>query len=290
MKKDTTIILGGGIAGLLQAYFNPEALLISDQIGGQFKSPFPLGPKYLHVDDYSKRFFSEIDLESNIKKIKIGFFYKNELHNINTEENRKLYFKKTRGENKPYSSSMSSDMNEFDSFEIDSNKIVDVLKNKIKNNIILGKISKIDDNQKIITVNKINLKYKKLISTIPLNVFLFLNNKAEIAKEFKSFPTTFILSSKKTSDKIKDYNYVYFSELEYNFHRVTRTEQGLVLEFKGDKIPQINTEIDRVVLKTGQLVQNDIEINLEDVEFFGRYATWKHSILINTLLKQIYEK
>lgn len=288
MKKDISVILGGGIAGLLKAYFEPEAILISDQIGGQFNSPFQLGPKYLHVDEYSKRFFSEIGLKPNIKKIKIGFYYKNELHNINTEENRKLYFKKTRGKDKPYQSSMSADATEFDSFDIKIDKIIDLLKNKIQNNIILGKVSNINSKERTISINRIKLKYKTLISTIPLNVFLLLNSKPEIAKEFKTYPTTFVLSSKKTSDKIKEYDYVYFSESEYLFHRVTRTPRGLVLEFKGDNIPKIDTEIDRYILKTGQLIQNVIKIDLENVEFFGRYATWDHSILINKLLKKLY--
>ncbi len=237
MKRNQKIILGGGISGLLQAYYNPEALLVSDQIGGQLKAPFQLGPKYLHVDEYSKRFFSEIGLNPNIKKIKIGFLYDGEFHNTNTEENRKLYFQKTREKNEPYHSSMSADMTEFDSFDIDTDDIVDLLKEKIKNKIIIGKVEKIDNRFKEITVNGETIKYEKLISTIPLNIFLYLNNKAEIAKSFKSFPTTFILDE--IVWDIEDYDYVYVSEPCYPFHRITKTESGTVLEFKGDNISEI---------------------------------------------------
>ena len=49
-NRENKIILGGGVAGLLQAYFNPDAVIVTDQIGGQFSSRFQLGPKYLHVD------------------------------------------------------------------------------------------------------------------------------------------------------------------------------------------------------------------------------------------------
>ena len=291
MERNKKIIIGGGISGLLKAYYDKEAILITERIGGQLKAPFQLGPKYFHVDEYTKRFLSEIGFcsqEITIKKVKIGFFYDNSLHDVNTEKNRKLYFEKTRGENEIYRSSMSAGASEFDSFDIDINEIIDILKDGIKDRIILGKIENINSLRKEITVEGKKYKYEKLISTIPLNTFLTLNNKLSIAKEYKSYPTTFIQCSTDIKEEFKKYDYIYYSEPHFLFHRVTKVGSYTVLEFKGDNIGIWENEIDRFVLKTGQLIQNDIKISLGHIEFFGRYGTWDHSILINTLLKQIY--
>ena len=294
IKNDRMIILGGGIAGLIKAYFNPEAVIITDQIGGQFSSKFQLGPKYLHVDEYSIRFFEELEIKPSIKKIKIGFFYDGKLHSKNTEENRKRYFKKTRSNNdEPYKSTMSANKIEFDSFDIGVDEIVEIIKEKINNKVILERATGIDTKNKKILTKSGELKYDELISTIPLNIFLFLCGESELSKRFKSHPTTFILSSDYKNcpfDDFENYDYVYLSESQHPYHRITNTDKGLVFEFKGDVKYRMIDEKDRVVMKVGQLIHNDININFKDVEFFGRYASWNHSLLTNTLLKHIYNE
>lgn len=285
--KGNRIILGGGVAGLLQAYFNHDAIIISDQIGGQFSSKFQLGPKYLHVDEASKRFFKEMNVEPDIKKIKIGFYYDGALHSENTEENRKRYFEKTRSSSsEPYLSAMTANKTEFDSFDIDVDALIEILRTKINNEIILERVTKIDlKNKKISTISR-EIEYSNLISTIPMNVFLFLCGKPNLAKQFQAYPTTFILTDRQHS--FQDFDYVYFSEQYFPFHRVTKIPKGYVFEYKGDDIHKTSFEKDRVVMKVGQLVQNDIKIDFECVKFFGRYAEWKHHIKVNDLLKEIY--
>lgn len=288
------IILGGGISGLLQAYFNPDAVIISDQIGGQFSSKFQLGPKYLHVDKYTKKFLNELNITTKIKRIKIGFFYDGKLHSNNTEENRKKYFLKTRGETKkPYKSVMSADKTKFDSFNIDVVEIINKIKEKMSNESILEKAIKIDIDNKLITTKSKIIKYSNLISTIPLNTFLFLCNKIKEAKQYKSYPTTFIYQNTYKEcpfNDFQDYDYVYVSEPEYLFHRITKITNGLVYEHKGDLVPISINDTDRVVMKIGQLVQNNIKIEYKNIKFCGRYAKWQHNLLVNDLLKELYER
>lgn len=287
------VILGGGIAGLLQAYFNPDAVIITDQIGGQFSAKFQLGPKYLHVDDSTKRFFEEIDIKPDIKKIKIGFFYDGHIHSENTEENRKRYFEKTRGSStEPYKSVMSANKTEFDSFDIGVDDLIKIIKTKIDNKVILEKIEGIDLKNKEILTKSGNLKYEQLISTIPMNTFLFLCDKSNIAKSFQSYPTTFIFSETLEHCPFNDfenYDYIYVSEPQFDFHRITKVPGGVVFEYKGNNIKSLECEKDRVEMKVGQLVQNDINIDFKYVKFFGRYANWRHNVLVNDLLKQLYE-
>lgn len=293
-KEKTEIIIGGGISGLIWAYFNPKAIIITDQIGGQFSSKFQLGPKYIHIDEHSIRFFNDLEIRPKVKRIKIGFFYDGKLHSENTEENRKRYFMKTRGEtSEPYRSVMSADKTEFDSFDISVDEIIEKIKEKINNKIIFEKVISIDNHHKKITTQFTEIKYDNIISTIPLNVFLFLNNKPELAKRFKSYPTTFIYQRTNEECPFKDfqdYDYVYVSELKYPFHRITKVPNGIVYEYKGDSIISSNNEVDRVVMNVGQLIQNDIKIDLKSIKFWGRYAKWQHGLLVNDLLKEIYEK
>jgi len=293
-RNGRKIILGGGIAGLLFAFYNPEYLLISDVLGGQFKTKFQTGPRFLHVDKNTNCLLGDLNRYVGIKKVKVGYFYDGELHDENTEENKKRYFEKTRGESsQPYSSVMSSNKKEFESYIVDLSEIIDDLVNSIKNETMIGKITKIDTDNKKVYVGKYEYEYDELVSTIPLNIFLFLSGKEELAKQYLSFPTTFILM--KNNDDcpfvdFKDYDYVYVSEEKYPFHRITKTKEGFVYEYKGD-INSLNiNQKDKEVLKVGQLVQNDNNIKFENVSFLGRFAEWKHNILINDVLKKIYSK
>jgi len=288
MSKD--IIIGGGIAGLILGYFNPKVTIITENFGGQFSTPFPLGPKYIHKDRYSTRFMKELNLNPEVKTIKIGFYYNKRLHNKNTIENREKYFKKTRSSEEIYKTSMSADLTEFEAFDIGPNEIIDILTKKIKNDILIKKVQKINYSDK--TLKTISSeKYNKLYVTIPKNIFLFLSGHPEIAKEFESHPTTFILVSKKNKYILKGFekfDYVYFSEPKYPYHRVTKVEQGYVFEYRGDKIAKMKGEIDRHVMYVGQLIENQNKMKFEDITFFGRYAEWKHGIKVNDLLKKIY--
>jgi len=293
-NKKNKIILGGGIAGLLYAFYNPEYILITDKIGGHFSSNFQTGPKYIHVDKNTTKLLKDLGLYVPIKKIKVGYFYNDILHDENTEENRKLYFKKTRGETtQPYSSIMSSNKKEFEFYDINLSIIIDELEKRIKNNIIIDTVSKIDIEKNIIFINDREIQFSNLISTIPQNIFLSISNKEELAKKYKSFPTTFILIKDDSLCPFKDfkeYDYVYISEEKYPFHRITKTKNGLVFEYKGDDIQIQKNEIEREVLKIGQIVENDTNVDFKNISFFGRYGCWKHKILINDLLKEIYSK
>jgi len=297
MEKDqvNNIILGGGIAGLIWAYFHPEYAIISKELGGQFKAPFSLGPKYLHVDEYTKRFVKEMKLtETHIRKIKIGFFFEDKVHSKNTDENRIRYFKKTRGLEIPYESAMSADKTEFDAYDIGPEELTNHIVKKVKNTVIRENVKRISLETQELETDSIRMKYNQLVSTIPLNIFLKLAGKEDIANEFKYFSTTFVLLDEDEFFEhclinIEDYDYIYFSDDEYPFHRITKTPEGIVAEYKTNPEETISPEKDVITLKVGQLIENDINVDFQNVKLFGRYGTWKHEIKVNQLLKEIYE-
>jgi len=298
MQKNKKFILGGGTAGLLYAFYNKDYQLITKQLGGQFSAPFPLGPKYIHVDKYSKKLFEDLKLKPKIKTVKIGFFYDQKLHKKNTTEQREKYFQKTRGiSTKSYDTAQTSGKTEFQAFDIDPDTLVEELTNKIeKDRIILDTVKAIDlDKQIIKTTKNGTLQYEHLVSTIPLNVFCSLAGKQSLADSLEYRSTTFAKHTgqykiwcelEKKIDE-ENFNYVYLSEDKIPFHRITKIKDGFVYEKSGPVSP--NFPLETVVLPVGQIINTDQKIDFSNVTFLGRYAKWQHGILINNVLQEIYE-
>ena len=300
MEEDK-VILGGGVAGLIWLYYHPEYKLISKDVGGQFKSAFALGPKFLHLDENTKKLMTDLGLSNiPIKKVKIGFHYNGKVHSENTEENRQRYFNKTRESNEPYRSSMSANKTSFEAYDIGPEELTNLLFDNVKkNNIIRQNAKKIDIENQEIEIETEKIKYNNLLSTIPANIFLRLSGENDLAEKFKYFSTFFVLFGEEDFKyfypvDFTGFDYVYFSEDKFPFHRATKTSQGIVAEYKVS--PEQNEPIllgvpirrNDMLLKVGQLVENDVNLNFKNVRFFGRYATWKHSIKINELLKEVY--
>ena len=177
---------------------------------------------------------------------------------------------------------MSANKTEFDSYDLEVSELVKLLELKVKDRIIIDKIERIDLEKQLLIGLK-NYSYSELVSTIPKNIFLKLSNFVDIASTFKSYPTTFVFSQECEYD-LEDYDYVYFSG-DSLFHRITKVPSGFVYEYKGEFL----THSENVIVKVGQLIHLESDIEFKNVKFFGRYGTWKHGILTNNLLKEIYE-
>ncbi len=286
-------ILGGGVAGLIYAFYHPEYKILTDKIGGQFATSFQLGPRFLHRTIETDRFLDDLNVRSKYRSrlIKIGFYYQGEIHSSNTEENRIRYFKKTRGLNsfEPYQSSMSNGVETFEAYDIDPNELVDIIYEKIRNNVIIDKIKKVDLISQRIS-GEYDYIYKDLIVTMPKPIFLKISGYSEEAEKYISYPTTFMLwpeSYIRPFKNLEKYDYVYFSQDEFDFHRITKTKEGFVLEMKGEH--QTPYKERQIILKIGQIVERKDDHDWpQNIKFFGRYANWDHSVRTETILKQIF--
>ncbi len=296
-----TIIIGGGIAGLLYAFYNTDCTVLTDKVGGGFSAPFQLGPKYLHKTEKTERLLNDLNLAAPVKTIKVGFYYDGKINSVNTEENRKKYFEKTRGITaEPYKSSMSEGSSEFEAYDLDLTELVGSLEKKIagKGALVLRKVTQVDLIDKHVVVEKENkIYFNKLVVTCPKPVFCNLIGQFDEAKQFLSYPTTFVKypelgiagESLNISKDFENYDYVYFSQPNFLWHRATRIPGGFCFEYKGDESETAKKEgYEYVVLKIGQLVQRDDTIMYPDfVKFFGRYAQWKHSIKTKELVDEL---
>src|SRR3990167_7033630 len=80
---------------------------------------------------------------------------------------------------------MSANKTEFEAFDVGVDTIVEIIKTKISNKVILERAEGIDLKNKEVLTKSGNLKYSQLISTIPMNIFLFLCGRADIAKSLE---------------------------------------------------------------------------------------------------------
>lgn len=288
-------IIGGGIAGLIAAFYKHDYKIIADELGGQMAKK-GLGPRILEVNENSANLLADLGFDIvNIKVAKIGYRYENRLHNTITPEYRRLYYIKSRNlkdtsEIVVPRSIMSEGKNEIKYFDIKWADLIDRLHIAIKDRIILGKVNKIDLKNKVLELNdkKTKLKFKELISTIPAPIFCKLANiKPEVP--FKAEKKVFIIVPANAVD-IREYKYVYYPENSL-YHRITNLGNNrAAIEYTGNHFKAQtlfnkwkHIAINAKELPDGQIVSGKVPY-VPGVEFAGRYAEWNHDIKTDDLV------
>ena len=292
----TMYVLGGGVAGLIFAFYNKKFKIITKYIGGQLNlKSFPLGPRFLKANEYSKKLLKDLNIRYNIKKIKVGYYYNKKIHNkIINLKIKKEYFEKSRGTKYVKDKTlMNSGSTEFEVLDININKIINVLKKRLRNRIIEADIIAINLEKKELSLSdKIGLKFlifNKVISSIPKDVFYKLIN---CQKDFYSVPITYVLL-KGFNLNLQNYDFVYFPEDVFKFHRITKIPNNFfVAELLGiyndNKLKKIfgKNFIDKIILNNSQIISEKKQENLNNIRFFGRYGTWDRSWKIEKCIEE----
>jgi protoporphyrinogen oxidase len=286
MKKK--YIIGGGIAGLIFAFYNKDYKIITKDLGGQFNNNFPLGPRFFEDTPESRRLLRDLEIEIIPKKIKVGYFYNNLIHNCQNSDFLKKYYLKSRG--KEYSNEkivMNNGKKEMNILQVDFVDIISKLVEKLSKKIIVDNIIKITDSE-IITLNR-KFVYEKIINTIPLPIMLNYLNKD--SSEYSSASVTFVLFNESFFD-FKDYSFVYFSDSSL-FHRMTKIENGIVAEFFGEieekklKNMFLNNFVDSKIVKNSQIITgNPCKIINKKIINFGRYGVWDREYKTEKVIKE----
>ena len=288
------MILGGGIAGLIFAFYNKDYWVVAPEIGGQMNSNFNLGPRYLHETENAKKFLKDVDEPIKRSTIKVGYIDDGGVRQFSDKEFRKNYFMKSRGVKslKGFDDSvMSGDKNTFPALDIDCHALISKLKKSIEDKIITGIVTQIDvDLQNIFvlqnkeTYSGMRIEYNHLISTIPLNRFYGAMHYMPDIKlpKLKSFDMTYVLVDWKWKDSFVDYDFVYDSRSTTIFHRMSRADENTVLDFFGsrsEKFSEAPTElrssiIDIVTIPNCQIISINKIPKIRNVIFVGRYGAW----------------
>jgi hypothetical protein len=307
-------ILGGGIAGLLAAYYLPDFYLVSDKLGGQSGEDVSLGPRLIKFDDYTKTLMRDLGVYPFVKKIFIGYLMDQRAYKDMPEGFREKYVKQTREVDVVEDSHLSSGQNTIDVFDVEYKLIVDKLIEfiKLKDKFVEAKVERVDIEKKDLVAKRgdteLWLKYDKLINTLPLPLFYKLSNQQDKIVDFDALDTSFIqvLSTNPMDLKLAEhFDYIYV--VGQLFHRYTYLEKKsykvtYILEYKGtvteDNINLLNEHImnggaqiiDYKVIPKCQIKQSKNILEDSGVQMLGRYAQWNHGIKINELLKEIKER
>jgi hypothetical protein len=293
-------IIGGGIAGLISAFYNKDYKIITDKIGGQMAMN-NAGPRILEVNKYSDILLKDLGLnDCDIKTATIGYRINNKFVNEINEDTRKQYYMKSRclkDVSTVPSSIMSDGKNTIKYYDIEWDCILNKLTEAIFDNIIIGKVNIIDTNNNILLVNT-DLKnpdiayfeYDKIISTIPAPIFFRISNLNPLM-ELKYAKKVFIILSNDYMN-IDNYDYVYYPEDKYEFHRATRLKNGrIALEYTTEhsyrsvlnKWNLFSNSYSHIPI--GQIISGKVQ-TIENVEFIGRYACWNHDIKTDDIVKK----
>ncbi len=287
-------IIGGGIAGLIAAYYNKEYKIISQDIGGQMVSK-NVGPRILEVNQYSKEFLNDLGIkECPIKIAKIGYKVEGKLVNSISEDLRKKYYIKSRCLHTAAivpSSIMSDGKSFIEYFDIDWDKVVSILVNSIEKPIN-GKVSLIDTTNHILKVESDGseiLRYDSLVSTIPAPVFFKISN-LQPEQELKYVQKVFVVMNEDQID-FGEFDYIYFPDSAHGYHRISKTGNGKAsIEYTTNKsyksIIQTWSMYSREhhVIPVGQIQSGKVQ-EINDILFLGRYASWDHDIKTDDIVK-----
>lgn len=293
-------ILGGGIAGLIFAFFNKDYFVISDQIGGQMASYFDLGPRYLHNKSQKViDFLKALNMPIKISTIKIGYLDDNGWVENPDLDFRQQYFMKSRGAKDISgfdSSVLNTNMKEFSICEVDFKTLICRLFENISDRLLTSRVNKIDLEERLITTTDLVLNYEKLVSTIPLNIFCKISG---IDKKLEYTSMAYCLLTPSFFD-LKHYDYVYDNRVTTYFHRMTKCKQGLVCDVLEQNLDDFKKTIDPnyyalpfdesiKIVKNSQIISLDNDFKLEnhpEVKFIGRYGAWNRRFKTETVIEE----
>ena len=270
-------ILGGGMAGLIAAFYNPDFKIISPDIGGQE----PLGPRLIQKHPETHRLLRDLgfkDLE--VKTAKIGFFYGGKLHTTCPKKLRTEYYIKTR-QVKPQevpASIMSENKTSIEYYDVAWADLLAALYNSVKDRWMGEKVSKITKQK--ITTNTGVKPYKKLISTLPAPIFSKLSF-TKLSCDFSAIDKSFGEASSIFSKT--DFDYIYFPEKKISINRATKIDANKWLYEK------VGRHDGMQIIPKAQIKQDADLDRMGNIKFIGRYAQWKHNVKIQQVVERSRE-
>lgn len=323
------LIIGGGLSGLIYAYYNKDFKIIADKIGGQATTSFNLGPRLLQIDDTSKQLLSSLGFKNFltkdeydynvhpnpmfIKVAKVGYNINGIVTNKPTNSFRSKYFIQSRcleGEAEVImpESAMSGNQKEIKYYDITHEKLARILIDVLaqEHRIYETKVEQIDipNDQLYIYDGKDRktLKYNKLVNTIPFPIFFSLCNPFCKVEDFDVHAKYFIEIDKYIMrEYISDsFDYIYF--VDHPWNRLTVGENTIIVECTGeDKYNEFHSRYKNIKWNSFRLPCGQIEksvdmltinhdgVEIENIRMLGRYATWNHSTLIQDVIRRSME-
>ena len=316
---NSNIIIGGGISGLIYAFYNPEFKIITEDVGGLLNEEHDFGNMILWDTPETRNLLKDLLIYIQQAKENIYYYFNDKIYTEAPEILRKEYLLKRMGSLSHHIDfkdlALSTDeKNYMDSLKVDFSELINKLKIVIINReqIIKGKVVEINDDEVFFKNDngiRESRKYGQLVSTIPAFVFwkLWTGKKCnEVCdpKEFEFNSTTYF-SMKKPEGKIYqdifepkhlpiDFRYsIYFLDGS-DYHRMTRTSGSYYsVHFTGeisieDGAESLDVDIDKLVRrveKIGNFISHKGNIPPNNIVFLGRHAQWDYKIKIQDIVR-----
>lgn len=323
------LIIGGGLSGLIYAYYNKDFKIIADNIGGQANTSFNLGPRLLQLDEVSKELLSSLgyknflikedydysihDNPMFIKVAKVGYNINGVISNKPTNSFRTKYFIQSRClENEAEvimpGSAMSGNQKEIKYYDITHEKLARMLIDTLakENRIYEAKVEQIEITENSLYIfdgkDRKKLNYEKLVNTIPFPIFFSLCNPFCKVEDFDVQAKYFIEIDKYIMrEYISDsFNYIYF--VDHPWNRLTVGESTVIVECTGEerydefhkrykhiKWDSFRLPCGQIQKSVDMLTINHDGVEIDNIRMLGRYATWNHSTLIQDVIKKSME-
>lgn len=300
-KSHEKYILGGGPAGLIAAFYNPEYQIIDKNPMGQLNLPFVPGPRILKVDEYSKKFLDRLGMEYSTKYIYVGY----SPDGVIVEEEASQKFKEdysqiTRGTTKIEDSFLSSGENEIEVFITKTGedlyyKVFETLTQLLEHRIINKNVEFLSTKRQLLGWEGITTPYKHIISTLNINILTKLLGLEPL--NLVALKKHFVQCSYNNERDIEDsqkFHYVYSTDGTYT--RKTYFKDYIVYETcepAEHPEPDITFHGNKIIKALNNIpiqINNSIDFrNIQGIDLVGRFAQWNHSIKANEIIAR-YER
>jgi len=292
-ESENKFVIGGGVAGLLAAYFFNDYILISPKegIGGQLTAPFQLGPRFVRNTPEFRVLLKVLKIKYNIVTKKVAYFDGKMLSEKITEEFVKNYTKNTRQIAIVNKSFMNDGLNRFECLEFPMDILIRKLKVRLSARTINASVERIDyENSSLTLDSRETLDYSHIISTIHFDSFMKL---CGIEHDYKFSDIYFYLMPYDTPwEELKDrYAFIYICDSS-PFNRITYTDDGMVFESPHQLSPKElrSYPIQKEAILPKCKLRGQYKLpNLLGITFFGRYAELDNEIRIHELLNKLVD-
>lgn len=295
--ENKKFVLGGGISGLIFAYYNREYKVISPDLGGRLNKDFFKNIIYLHDSRESEKFLNDLNVLFTRRTQMIKYVKDNVVvDRLSKEDKISLIRKKLEDkEYNPKDLNLSTSDYYIPILEFNYGDLIKKISDCI--NFIQGKVIRITDGR-IITEDTF-YEYDSVVSTLPANIFWNLYSSEE-KPETKSKPVTFVLTDK-APDVCKDkvYDMVYFADDNQKYVRISKKPNSgknchILYEFTGEvskeecvkHLPLHSEILEYYVDNQGIIFTNKNNLPPKNVLFIGRFATWNHSDKQQDVIKE----
>lgn len=308
---NTNVILGCDVAGIIALFYNEGYIAYDKNILSDFANKYELECNLIYSDDskFAESLVRDVLEKYSLSKkysvrkkiAHIGYEYTNyKISSIADEDFKKKYSSIIYGKGKPEQSYLLDSKGMINYIVLRDNKtntdikssfrlLLSLISDNEKSRIINKKAQKIDIANNILYLeDKTEIKYKNMISTIPLKTFSDMSGFF-VKSDFETIEKNFYIcgiSNKNDEQLSRKYNYIY--SICSSYSKKTYNEGYIVYEITKKPVTKFidgNEIIEKVSLHSQ--IKNNVAISShKNIQFVGRRAQWDHNIRLQNLIKR----